>query len=78
LADVNPPISTSTPGLGLDASWSGNLAEGTYFVGVASAGNYGDVGQYTLTVRLPFSAVPEPGSLGLLLAAAGLTLRRRS
>jgi hypothetical protein len=38
-----------------------------YLLGVASHGSYGDVGQYTITGSL--LAIPEPGSLLLLLVA---------
>ncbi|MFN4244137.1 MAG: zinc-dependent metalloprotease family protein [Tepidisphaerales bacterium] len=77
LADVNPSIHTTGPDFGLDAAWTGTLAAGTYYVGVASSGGYGDVGQYTLTVTLPFATVPEPaGVLGALMVLAWGGLRR--
>lgn len=77
LTSVNPAISTNTPGLGLDASWTGFLDLGTYYIGVGSAGGYSDLGQYTLTVLLPFSSVPEPAAALLFLGLAPLAFRRR-
>lgn len=78
IADVNPPITTTGPSFGLDANWSGTLLEGIYYIGVMSAGGYGDVGQFTLTVTLPFASVPEPGVMPGLGVAGLLLLRRRS
>lgn len=37
-----------------------NLPAGSYFVMVKSAGNYGDIGQYTLTVSVPQGQPPAP------------------
>lgn len=78
LAEVNPPIQTGGPDFGLDASWSGWLSAGTYYVGVSGAGGYGDLGQYTLTVLLGAALVPEPAAgAGLVWAGVLLLLRRR-
>jgi len=77
LETVNPPISAGVAGLGLDVRWTGFLDGGTYYVGVAGAGNYGDLGQYTLSVFLPFSSVPEPGFVLSLLIMLPLASRRR-
>jgi len=63
--------SSATSSLGEHLSWY--LPAGTYSLAVLSAGNYGDVGQYTLTGSL----IPEPGSIGLLMMAGGLMLSRR-
>ena len=50
------------------------LDPGTYRIGIASAGNYGDIGQYFIAG----SAVPEPGSLAaVLLLVTPLFCRRR-
>ncbi|MCP9861413.1 zinc-dependent metalloprotease family protein [Cyanobium sp. Cruz-8H5] len=78
LASVDPAISTSTAGLGLDAWWTGPLDAGLYYVGVGSAGNYGDVGQYTLSIMLPFATVPEPASAAIALSVLPLLCRRRA
>jgi hypothetical protein len=75
LATIDPPLSLTGPDYGLDATFSGFLSAGTYFVGVASHGEYGDIGQYTLTGTL--APVPEPGTLAMLLGVALVPLARR-
>ena len=50
-----------------------DLPAGTYYLQVASHGEYGDVGQYTLTGTL----VPEPSTAAILLMGLGLVLNRR-
>ena len=74
----NPALSLD-PALdyGLDASFSGILPEGDYYLGVFSNGEYGDIGQFFVTVSGAVS-VPEPAAAAGLLALAGLLLRRRS
>jgi hypothetical protein len=53
-----------------------DVPPGDYFVVVASHGNYGDVGQYTLSGTV----VPEPAGAAIvtLLTCASLTRRRRA
>lgn len=76
LQSVDPALSSSaTGGYGLDAAWSGFLAAGTYAVGVASHGGYGDLGQWFFSGTI--IPVPEPAAGGLLGLAA-LLLRRRA
>src|SRR5690606_25212716 len=55
------------------------LEAGTYFVGVSGAGNYGDLGQYTLMGQIvPLVSIPEPAAVGvLMLLALGLCTRQR-
>jgi hypothetical protein len=60
------------PDCGLDATSSGDLSAGTYYLGVASHGDYGDIGQYTVTGAL--AAVPEPSTLAMLLGVALVSL----
>jgi hypothetical protein len=51
------------------------LNAGTYRLGITSAGNYGDVGQYFLSG----SVVPEPTGLAVIcLTSAALLYRRRA
>jgi hypothetical protein len=81
LQTVDPPLTSTGPNYGLDATFSGNLSAGTYYVGVASHGDYGDIGQYTLTGAV--APVPEPGTLAMLLGMSLCSLvcharRRRS
>ncbi len=78
LLTANPSLSLS-PGAhdyGLDASFSGLLEAGDYFLAVGSNGAYGDVGQFFVTAWGAV-AIPEPAAAGVL-ALAGLLLRRRS
>jgi hypothetical protein len=56
----------------LSESLAMNLGAGSYALKVLSAGNYGDIGQYTLSGSL----VPEPGVMAFL-APSLLLLRRR-
>lgn len=77
LADVNPPIDTALADDGLDASWSGTLAAGLYYVAVGSAGGYGDIGQFTLRGTVISGPIPEPAALGLIALAAPMLGRRR-
>ena len=73
LQTVDPVLSLTAPDYGLDAAFSGYLDAGTYYLGVASHGGYGDLGQYTVTGAL---AVPEPGLFAMLAGgAAGLLAR---
>jgi hypothetical protein len=61
----------------LSESLTATLAAGTYDIVVGGAGNYGDLGQYTLMGDL--NVVPEPASLLVLLSATPLLrIRRRS
>lgn len=74
----NPALSTTAAeGYGLDAGFSDLLAEGDYFLGVTSNGNYGDIGQFFVTVSGAVS-VPEPATAAALLALAGAALLRRT
>jgi hypothetical protein len=59
-----------TPSLG--ETIFATLDPGMYYLAVSSAGNYGDIGQYTLV-----ASVPEPASLAVLGLAA-LLIRRRA
>ena len=45
---------------GLGESLTATLAAGTYYVSVESAGNYGDIGQYTLTGTITPPSQPAP------------------
>ena len=63
--------SAATPSL--SESLAMDLGPGSYALQVLSAGNYGDIGQYTLSGTV----VPEPGMLALILPGL-LALRRRS
>jgi hypothetical protein len=72
----NPALSHDAPGYGLDASFSGALAAGEYFLEVASNGSYGDLGQY-FVIAAGAVAIPEPAMGFLAVAGAGLLLRRR-
>jgi hypothetical protein len=55
--------------------WS--VYAGTYYIGVSSRGNYGDIGQYLLTGQI--ISVPEPALLpALMLGAVALGRRYRS
>jgi hypothetical protein len=57
----------------LSETLSADLAPGTYDVVVSSAGNYGDVGQYTLTA-IP---APEPAGLSIVLLLMSCFRRKR-
>ncbi len=72
----NPALSHDAPGYGLDASFSGALAAGEYFLEIASNGSYGDLGQY-FVIAAGAVAIPEPAMGFLAVAGAGLLLRRR-
>ncbi len=74
----NPALTLSPEeNYGLDASFSGELAAGHYFLEVGSNGGYGDIGQFFVTVTGAV-LVPEPGAFSLAaLVAVGLGLRRR-
>jgi serralysin len=73
LQTIDPALSLTGPDYGLDASFTGYLAEGTYYLEVASHGEYGDVGQYTVTGIL----APEPGTCVELILLAGWLLAGR-
>jgi hypothetical protein len=75
LETIDPPLTLTGPDYGLDATFSGYLAAGTYYVGVAGHGSYGDLGQYTLAGTV---AVPEPSTLAMLFGVALVGLTRRS
>jgi hypothetical protein len=77
VVSVDPAIDPAVTGFGLSASWRGNLSAGTYYIGVASSGHYGDVGQYTLTGTVLPVGVPEPGSALGVVMGAGVAARRR-
>jgi hypothetical protein len=71
-ASGNPLATSATASLGERITYA--LDPGTYRIGIASAGNYGDIGQYFIAG----SAVPEPGSLAaILLLVTPLFCRRR-
>jgi hypothetical protein len=57
-----------------------NVLAGQYYIGVSSRGNYGDIGQYTLSGQL--IPVPEPalaaGGLILLMLSTGRSRRRHA
>jgi len=72
LQTIDPALTSTGPDYGLDATFSGYLSAGTYYLGVASHGEYGDLGQYTLTGAI--TAVPEPSALAMLLGMALLPL----
>jgi hypothetical protein len=78
LQTIDPPLSATGPDYGLDATFSGFLSAGTYYVDVTSHGSYGDIGQYTLTGAI--TAVPEPSTLAMLfgMAFTALVWRRVS
>jgi hypothetical protein len=61
-ASGNVVASAATTSLG--ESLNLNLASGTYYAVVRSAGNYGDVGQYTLSVNLPTGTVAPVANAG--------------
>jgi hypothetical protein len=46
----------------LGAKLAANVAAGTYYLGVASRGNYGDVGQYTLSGTIAATATDDPAT----------------
>ncbi len=77
VASIDPALSLDEGAFsyGLNAGFSGDLDAGSYFVELASHGNYGDVGQYFLNLSGAV-AVPEPGMLSLL-GIGGLALLRR-
>ncbi len=54
-----------------------SLYAGQYLIGVSSRGNYGDIGQYTLSGQLVPVPVPEPAAFALFAFAAAACLRRR-
>ena len=56
---------------------AGYLDEGSYSLVIGGAGNYGDLGQYTLSGAIAGAVVPEPATLSLL-ALSALLLRRRA
>src|SRR5207249_3929237 len=45
----------------LDESLTVNLSPGRYFITVSGHQNYGDVGQYTLSINAPNNRAPYPG-----------------
>lgn len=52
-------ITTASPNNSLSASISATVAQGTYFIAVAGTGQYGAIGQYTLTGNvIPLPSVP--------------------
>lgn len=74
LANIDPAEDLSAAGDGLHASWAGILDAGSYFVGVGSHGEYGDIGQWYLTAGV--TLIPEP-SFAAIGGLAALLLRRR-
>lgn len=74
LANIDPAENLNVTGDGLHANWTGVLDAGSYFVGVGSHGEYGDVGQWYLSGGV--SLIPEP-SLAAIGGLAMLLLRRR-
>jgi hypothetical protein len=73
LFDSTGTLLTSAATSSLGEHLSSYLSPGTYSLAVLSAGNYGDVGQYTLTGSL----IPEPGSAALLVLAGGFAIAQR-
>jgi hypothetical protein len=74
LYDANGTLlaTSATSALGERLTYA--LDAGTYRIAIASAGNYGDIGQYFISG----SAVPEPASLTVVLVfLAPLFCRRR-
>lgn len=53
-------ITTVSPADDLGATISRNVSAGDYYIVVASAGNYGDAGQYSITATLPQPVAPLP------------------
>jgi hypothetical protein len=70
-ADGNLLLSSVTGSLG--ESLSATLNPGSYKLAVSSAGNYGDIGQYSIS-----GFIPEPScwAMGSIVLAAFLTRRR--
>jgi hypothetical protein len=62
----------NTSNLGEKLVWS--VYGGTYYIGVSSRGDYGDIGQYTLTGQL--IPVPEPAFAAGVLLVLTLSTRR--
>jgi hypothetical protein len=58
---------------GLSELMTAALPAGSYTVGIFSEGNYGDIGQYFLTVT-----IPEPHIVSILIAIPLLHRRRRA
>lgn len=55
-----------------------SVTAGQYYVGVSSRGNYGDIGQYSLSGQIVPVPVPEPAMVSLLfLSLYPLVTRRR-
>jgi hypothetical protein len=67
LQSIDPDLTLTGPDYGLDATFTGELAAGRYYIGIASHGSYGDIGQYSLSGT--FIPVPEPEMLVLLSIA---------
>ena len=61
---------TSSPSNLLGASFSTTIGAGTFYLVARSLGDYGDMGQYTLTGSLPSAAAPP--EIGLALGGAEL------
>ena len=59
----------------LGESLTASVSAGRYLLGVYGRGNYGDLGQYTLSGQLV--PVPEPAAVGLVFTAIALVQRRR-
>src|SRR5207247_10230633 len=53
-------LATANPSNSFDAQLVASLANGVYFVEVASAGGNGEAGQYTLTITVPTPPPPPP------------------
>ena len=69
-ADGNVIAASDTASLG--ESVSALVPTGDYYLAVASHGNYGDVGQYTISGTI----VPEPGTVAVVLLGIGWVLQR--
>jgi hypothetical protein len=65
LQTIDPALSLTGPDYGLDAAFTGYLDAGAYYVGIAGHGDYGDVGQYSLTGHAN-PMVPEPSAIVML------------
>src|SRR5690606_15903901 len=68
LYDIDGNLLESVATASLAESLTTTLTAGNYFIGVSGAGNYGDLGQYTLMGSIiPLVHTPEPAAAGLLI-----------
>jgi hypothetical protein len=59
LTDFGFPATAESAALSETLTWT--VTEGTYFVTVYSEGNYGDIGQYSISGQLPLGVVTNEG-----------------